>query len=65
VATKSFVEGLLGDMDNDGHGTHTAHLVIKVAPNSKLFIVRIYEHGNEKEFDTNVSAVSKVRIIPT
>lgn len=65
MTTKSFVEGLSGDMDNDGHGTHTAHLAIKVAPNSKLFIARIYEHGNEEEFDTNVSAVSEVRIILT
>lgn len=63
VITKSFVEGLSGDMDNDGHGTHTAHLALKVAPNSKLFIARVYGHGNEEEFDTNISAISDVRII--
>ncbi len=65
VVTKSFVEGLAGDMDVDGHGTHTAHLTLKVAPNSKLFIARIYEHGNEEEFDANISLVSNVRIIRT
>jgi subtilisin family serine protease len=63
VITKSFVEGLSGDMDSDGHGTHTAHLALKVAPNSKLFIARVYEHGNEEEFDANISAMVEVRTI--
>ena len=63
VITRSFVEGLSGGIDSDGHGTHTAHLTLKVAPNSKLFIARVYEHGTEEEFDANVSAVSDVCII--
>jgi subtilisin family serine protease len=62
VVTKSFVQGLSDDQDSDGHGTHTAYLASKVSPNSKLFIARVYEHGNEEEFDANISAVAEVRI---
>jgi subtilisin family serine protease len=63
LAHRSFVPGLSGDMDTDGHGTHTAHLAAKVAPNAKLFIARVYEHGNEDEFDANVSAVTNVSVL--
>lgn len=65
MITKSFMDGLSGDIDVDGHGTHTAHLAIKVAPDSKLFIARVYEHGNEEGFDNNISAVSDVCTIRT
>ncbi|KAL5346365.1 hypothetical protein ACLOAV_008635 [Pseudogymnoascus australis] len=59
IVVKSFVEGLPGDQDSDGHGTHTAHLTLKVAPNSTLFIARVIEHGSIVEFDNNKSAIVK------
>jgi hypothetical protein len=63
VVTKSFVPGLSGDDDADGHGTHTAHLALRVAPNSKLFLARVFEEGTELEFDANVRAVADVCMI--
>lgn len=63
INSRSFVQGLSGDMDSDGHGTHTAHLALKVAPNSKLFIARVYEHGSEEEFDANIPAIVEVGLL--
>jgi hypothetical protein len=63
VVTKSFVHGLSGNDDADGHGTHTAHLALRVAPNSKLFLARIFEKGTELEFDANIKAVADVCMI--
>lgn len=60
ILTKSFVNGLDRNKDVDGHGTHTAHLVLKVAPNAKLFIARVYEHGTEEEIGRNVEAIVQV-----
>ena len=60
IITKSFVNGLVRNKDVDGHGTHTAHLVLKVAPNAKLFIARVYEHGTEEEIGNNAEAIVQV-----
>lgn len=60
IIPKSFVNGLDRKQDVDGHGTHTAHLVLKVAPNAKLFIARVYEHGTEEEIGKNVEAIVQV-----
>ena len=60
MVAKSVVEGLPGDTDEDGHGTHTAHLVLKVAPNTKLFIAKVYRHGSEREFDESIPAIVQV-----
>lgn len=60
IITKSFINGLDKDQDVDGHGTHTAHLVLKVAPNAKLFIARVYEHGTEEEIGKTVEAIVQV-----
>ncbi|KAF2733134.1 subtilisin-like protein [Polyplosphaeria fusca] len=58
IVAKSFLQqGIPGDVDSNGHGTHTAHLVLKTTPHSKLFIARVYEHGTEEEFDNNISSV--------
>ena len=56
------MNSLAEDADSDGHGTHTAHLVLKVAPNSKLFIARVYKYGSEEEFHDNIPAIVEVRI---
>ena len=38
---RSFVDGELGCTDEDGHGTHCAGLVPKVAPNATLYIGKV------------------------
>ncbi|KEY75222.1 hypothetical protein S7711_07137 [Stachybotrys chartarum IBT 7711] len=57
IVAKSFVEGLRGDQDSNGHGTHAAHVTLKVAPNSKLFIARVIEDGTPIEFEKNSTAI--------
>lgn len=61
VITKSFVAGLPGDQDCDGHGTHSAHLALLTAPHAKLFIARIVEYGTPQEFEGSALAIVKVR----
>ncbi|KAM7202539.1 Peptidase S8/S53 domain containing protein [Rhypophila sp. PSN 637] len=57
IIPKSFIEGLPADQDSSGHGTHAAHVLLQVAPNSKLFIARVIEDGSQAEFDRNISAI--------
>jgi subtilisin family serine protease len=40
---KSFVPGAHDFLDSNGHGTHMAGLIQKVAPNAKLLIGRIFD----------------------
>ncbi len=61
VVSKSFVTGLSGDDDCDGHGTHSAHLALLVAPHAKLFVARIVEYGTQTEFNANTMAIANVR----
>lgn len=49
--SKSFVPGLSADEDHDGHGTHSAHLALLVAPHTKLFVARIVRYGTTGEFN--------------
>lgn len=60
VITKSFVIGLSGDEDCDGHGTHSAHLALLASPHVKLFVARIVEYGTRQEFNASTLAVAKV-----
>lgn len=60
IVARSFVEGLRGDEDSHGHGTHTAHVALKVAPHSKLFIARVIEDGTQTEFERNTTAIVEV-----
>jgi len=62
IVAKSFIDGLFGDRDSNGHGTHAAHLALQVAPNSKLFIARVIEDGSQTEFEENVPAIVEVRL---
>jgi len=64
IIAKSFVEGLRGDQDSNGHGTHAAHVALKVAPNSKLFIARVIEDGGSMEFERNSTAIVEVSTGP-
>jgi hypothetical protein len=40
--TKSWIPGRPGTSDEDGHGTHAAMLLLKVAPEAELYIARIF-----------------------
>ena len=46
IKYRSFVSGEEGIEDLIGHGTHTAALLLKVAPNSNIFVARITASGN-------------------
>ncbi|KAK4173798.1 peptidase S8/S53 domain-containing protein [Triangularia setosa] len=59
IVAKSFIPRQAGDQDTNGHGTHAAGLVLKVAPNSKLFIARVIEDGLSEEFERNSSAIAR------
>ena len=61
LVSKSFITDLPGDEDHDGHGTHSAHLALLVAPHAKFFIARIVKFGTQTEFNANTSAIAKVR----
>ncbi|KAN0068530.1 hypothetical protein V8E54_013254 [Elaphomyces granulatus] len=38
-----FVNDKLTGKDNDGHGTHCAHLLLKTAPRTQLYIAKVFE----------------------
>ncbi|KAK3176017.1 hypothetical protein OEA41_007339 [Lepraria neglecta] len=43
-----------GDQDLDGHGTHAAALLLQTAPNTDIYIARVFK--DRKESKTNVAA---------
>jgi subtilisin family serine protease len=40
--TYDFVEGTSSITDLHGHGTHTAHLLLKTAPNASIYVARVF-----------------------
>ena len=42
TATKSWIQGRLGTVDNDGHSTHAASYVLKVAPQVELYVAKVF-----------------------
>jgi hypothetical protein len=46
IKFRSFLRGDEGIEDLIGHGTHTAAVLLKVAPNADIFIARVTASGN-------------------
>jgi subtilisin family serine protease len=42
TATKSWIQGRPGTVDDDGHGTHAAMLLLKVAPQAELYVAKVF-----------------------
>lgn len=40
---------LKGDRDLDGHGTHCASLLLKVAPNVDIYVARVFQKRSERK----------------
>jgi hypothetical protein len=59
IECKSFVEGVSNDQDACGHGTHVAHLVLKVAPRVKLYIARVFVSGQAAELLRNKGHIAE------
>ena len=38
-----------GNIDVDGHGTHSTGLLLEVAPNAEIFVARVFESRGEKQ----------------
>jgi subtilisin family serine protease len=55
TATKSWIQGRPGTVDNDGHGTHAAMLLLKVAPQVELYVAKVFN---------DQSNVAKAHITP-
>jgi hypothetical protein len=55
---ESFIDGLTAE-DIDGHGTQVAHALIKTAPNSEIFVARVFE--NRAIDDCGIERVRRVR----
>lgn len=55
-----------GDYDEDGHGTHAGALILKVAPNARLYVARVFrsrhEGKNSEEQDIINRSIAKVSI---
>ncbi len=60
VEWRSFVNSE-GDHDDDGHGTHSAALLLKLAPKAKIFVARVVE-GRSGTVDA--ATVAQVRGLP-
>jgi subtilisin family serine protease len=58
-ALKSFVKGDESVDDLHGHGTHVAALLLKVAPDSQLYIAKVAS-GGKIPADHNIADVSKL-----
>lgn len=54
---KSFVKGDESVGDSHGHGTHVAALLLKVAPDSQLYIAKVASSGKIPA-DHNIAEVS-------
>jgi hypothetical protein len=54
-------------VDDDGHGTHSAGLILKVAPEAELYVARVFEKqgtGSDLESSKTIkSNIAKVRQI--
>ncbi|MCJ1267198.1 hypothetical protein MMC22_007083 [Lobaria immixta] len=56
--------GISADEDHDGHGTHSAHLALVVAPHTKLFVARIVRYGTTVEFNANTMNIANaIRLV--
>ncbi|KAJ5389012.1 subtilisin-like protein [Penicillium cataractarum] len=44
---KSFLPGKKGDEDAHGHGTHAASLLLRLAPNAKVYVARVVDDDGE------------------
>lgn len=40
--SRDFVENRQNIIDTCGHGTHTAHLLLKTAPNASIYVARVF-----------------------
>ncbi|ORY09034.1 peptidase S8/S53 domain-containing protein [Clohesyomyces aquaticus] len=60
ITTKSFLadRSLPADADDDGHGTHTAHLALQVAPRARLVAARVYQHGTPEAMEAALPAIA-------
>jgi subtilisin family serine protease len=58
---KSFLPGKRGDEDEHGHGTHAASLILRLAPNSKVYVARVIDDDGEI---SNPDAVAQVCTYP-
>lgn len=55
----SFVDGAQNFHDEDGHGTHCASLLRKIAPDAEIYILKVFSRN---EFDLKQARnISKVR----
>jgi len=48
-------------VDSDGHGTHSAGLILKVAPEAELYVARVFEK-QDSDCDLKASKVTKCNI---
>jgi hypothetical protein len=56
---KSFLNNKKGDEDANGHGTHAASLLLRLAPNAILYVARVIDDDGEI---SNFKAVAQVRL---
>ena len=60
-----FVEDRDDIKDTNGHGTHSAHLLLKTAPNAAIYVARVFEKAkaNKRTPDlvSEVSLLFKLR----
>lgn len=56
---KSFLPGKRGDEDANGHGTHAASLLVRLAPNAKVYVARVVDDDGEIGSPDAVAKVCK------
>lgn len=59
IVCKSFVDGIPHDEDVCGHGTHVAHLILKVAPRVRIYSARAFTSGQTGELEKNKASIAK------
>lgn len=60
IWSKSWIEGEPATVDHNGHGTHVAHSVLRVAPRAELYVAKVFKTGEEDELDQNKSLIANV-----
>jgi subtilisin family serine protease len=61
IRCKSWIEGEPADVDDNGHGTHVAHSLFKVAARAELYIAKVFKTGKEDELEQNKALIANVR----
>lgn len=63
IRCKSWIDGEPANTDDNGHGTHVAHSLLKVAPRAELYIAKVFKTGEENELEQNKRLIANVGLV--